>query len=317
MTAPRARAPSAPRSSFKLANAPCSWGVLELDAVSHATPALQVLDEMAASGFQGTELGDWGFLPRDPHSLAAALESRSLTLVAAFVPVAFSVPAALDRGVTRALRTASLLAAVQPDALLVLSDDNCTVAHRTLNAGRISSGMGLSSAQWRVFAAGVTHLAQRVLDQTGISSVFHHHCGGFVETPEELDTLMELCDPRLVGLCLDTGHLTLGGGDPLQTLDKWGYRLGLVHLKDCDLAVADRSRTLGKDYLESLAAGVFCELGRGDVDFAGLLRRLHQLHYEGWLVVEQDVLPGMGSPLESARRNRLFLANLGLRDSPG
>jgi inosose dehydratase len=116
-----------------------------------------------------------------------------------------------------------------------------------------------------------------------------------------------------VGICLDTGHWTFGtGGNPIDAINEHRDRIWHVHFKDCDPAVVAESRRLGWHGLESTAHGVFCELGRGSVDFPGVLRALQDVGYDGWIVVEQDVLPGMGDPLESARRNRAYLRSIGL-----
>jgi inosose dehydratase len=142
--------------------------------------------------------------------------------------------------------------------------------------------------------------------------VFHHHCGGFVETTEEVDRLLALTDPAAVGLCLDTGHAAYGGGDPVDWLRRFGDRVRYVHLKDAHPGLMAQARGSGWNYLEAVAAGLFCELGQGCVDFAGALAELGARSYDGWLVVEQDILPGQGTPLTSARRNRAYLRGLGL-----
>jgi inosose dehydratase len=142
--------------------------------------------------------------------------------------------------------------------------------------------------------------------------VFHHHCAGYVETPGEIDALMRRTEPALLGLCLDTGHLTYGGGDPLVALLRYGNRVRHVHFKDCDPAIARTARTQGWDYFQAVRSGIFCELGRGSVDFPAIAASLAERGYGGWVVVEQDVLPGMGTPAASARRNREYLRSIGL-----
>jgi inosose dehydratase len=298
---------------IRVANAPCSWGILEFDPTARPAPAPQVLDEMANAGYAGTELGDWGFLPTDPRALTAELERRSLALVGAFVPVAFSRSDALDDGAERAVRVARLLASSgHADAVVVLSDDNATVPARTGRAGRIREDDGLRGAEWDAFAAGVSRIAQTVRDATDVRAVFHHHCAGYVETPREIDALMSRTDPALVGLCLDTGHLTYGGGDPLATIEAYADRLWHVHFKDCEPRWLGRARANGWDYHTAVGRGIFCELGRGMVPFDAVLEALHRHRYSGWIVVEQDVLPGAGTPAASAARNRAYLHQLGV-----
>lgn len=300
-------------SSRHLANAPCSWGVLEFGLPGQVATWEQVLDEIAETGYAGTELGDWGFFPTDAQRLRAELERRDLQMVGGFVPVALARPDALEAGMAAALKTAHLLAATGgKEAVLVLADDNGTVETRTRHAGRVTAELGLSERQWATFAGGAEAIARAILAETGLRTVFHHHCGGYVETPDEIDRLMALTDPDLLGLCLDTGHCLYGGGDPVALLKRYRARVWHVHLKDMEPVVASRARQEGLDYFQAVGQGVFCELGRGVVPFADLLEELGSMDYTGWLVVEQDVLPSLGTPRASAVRNRAYLRGLGL-----
>ena len=305
-----------------VANAPCSWGVLEFETLrpgsgqaAEGAPATQVLDEMAAAGYAGTELGDWGFLPTDPAALANDVGQRKLALVGGFVPIALAREDALEEGIDRAVRTARLMRAAQSDAaapVVVLSDDNATVPHRTTRAGRIRPEDGLSPAEWDRFAERATRVAAAVKDLAGVRTVFHHHCAGYVETPAEIDALMSRTPADLLGLCLDTGHLTYGGGNATDAIAKYRGRIWHVHFKDCDPELARRARDEGWDYHTAVRHGIFCELGQGRVPFRQVLDALRVAQYDGWIVVEQDVLPGLGTPAASARRNREYLARLGL-----
>ncbi len=311
-------------SDIRIGNAPCSWGTLEFEGAS-ARPIgySQMLDELAGTGYQGTELGDWGYMPSDSASLHSELQRRQLTLLGAFVPVALRDPSRHVAGEEHALRVAHLLAAVHERAgsdvppFLVLADDNGADPVRACNAGRVTAEMGLSDADWTIFARGANRVADAVLTHTGLRTVFHHHCAGFVETPEEIATLLERTDPDLLGLVFDTGHLAFGapshrGSDVLEAMDRFASRTWYIHFKDCDSQVAGRSRAEGWDYLTSVRQGVFCELGKGCVDFRGVIDRLRRRGYRGWALVEQDVLPGLGAPRESAQRNRDYLRTLGL-----
>jgi inosose dehydratase len=298
---------------IRVANAPCSWGVLEFEAPAIHAPAAQVLDEMAAAGYAGTELGDWGFLPTEPAALAADVQRRALSLVGAFVPIALAREDALDEGVTRAVRTARLLAAAAgTHAFVVLSDDNAAVPNRAARAGRIREEDGLSPAEWDAFADRARRVASAVREATGIRAVFHHHCAGYVETPREIDALMSRTSPDLLGLCLDTGHLMYGGGNPVDAIAKYRDRIWHVHFKDCDPELAREARAEGWDYHTAVGRGIFCELGKGMVPFVNVLDALRVEYYAGWIVVEQDVLPGLGTPSASARRNREYLRRLGV-----
>jgi len=296
-------------------NAPCSWGTLEFEeAKGESIGYSRMLDELAETGYTGTELGDWGYMPTEPGALRGELERRGLVMLGAFVPVALKNERAHDAGIAAALRTARLLAAVAatPKPYLVLADDNGADPLRTRMAGRIPAEAGLSAAEWSVFAAGTNRLAQAVLEETGLRTVFHHHCAGYVETPQEIDRFLELTDPRTVGLVFDTGHFTYGAGHAcvMQALERYGDRVWYMHFKDCDPQVAARARTEEWDYFTALRHGVFCELGKGSIDFPAVLRWLAGRRYKGYVLVEQDVLPGMGAPRESARRNREYLRSI-------
>jgi inosose dehydratase len=298
---------------IRLANAPCSWGVLEFEGTRKTAPCDRVLDEIRDSGYAGTELGDWGFMPTDPDQLKGTVANRGLQLVAAFVPVALSDASVQKAGAARAVRTARLLrAAGGPEAIIVLSDDNATVPERERNAGRITAADGLSDSQWQIFAEGADHVARAVREETGLRTVFHPHCGGYVETVPEIDALMSRTDPSTLGLCLDTGHIAYAGGDPLEVLEQHAGRLWPIHFKDCHPQIAANARAAGLGYLAAVRSKLFCELGAGSVDFAAVLAALRRHHYGGWIVVEQDVFPGSGSPLQSATRNREYLRSLGL-----
>jgi len=298
---------------IKIANAPCSWGALEFDLAGEAPGYVQVLNEIVETGYIGTELGDWGFMPTDPKKLSDEIHSRGLKLLGAFVPVLLKDPKAHAAGVEVAVRTAKLMAAVEGDLpFIVLADDNGKDPVRTKHAGRVTPEMGLSEAEWQIAAEGAMKVAAAVKKEAGLRTAFHHHCAGFVETPAEIEKLLSLTDPKLLGLVFDCGHYAFGGGDPIEGLRKLGSRVWHFHFKDHEPSVHAQAKANGWDYFQSVSGGVFCELGKGDVNFPALIAELQKMGYDGWGVVEQDVLPGMGKPKESARRNREYIKSLGL-----
>ena len=297
-------------------NAPCSWGSLEHQDTSQVIPFNRMLDELVETGYTGTELGDWGYMPTDAAALSAELKKRNLVMLGAFVPVAMKNPAAHAPGIEKALKTARLLAAVatSPAPYLVLSDDNGEDPVRTKNAGHITPQMGLSADEWKVFAGGADKIARAVYEQTGLLTVLHHHCAGYVETPEEIATFLELTDPRFIGLVFDVGHYYHGTGceecDVTAALNRFGDRIWYIHLKDLEPTVAKRSRDEQWDYFTAMRNGLYPELGKGCVDFPAMLRWLSARDYQGYMLVEQDILPGMGTPKESALRSREYLRSV-------
>jgi len=297
---------------IKVANAPCSWGVIENIEGERITWET-VLNEIQATGYVGTELGDWGFMPTDPARLADELTSRGLEMVGSWVSVHMHDAAYLGDDIAVAVKTAALMAAVGGETpIVVLGNDPFVDPVRTGNAGRITVEHGMSAEQWNTFCAGAEAIARAVKEETGLRTVLHHHVGTWVETPAETARFLEHTDPALVGLVYDTGHWTFGGGDPLAGIAEHWDRIWHVHFKGFSRAVADRSRAEEWDAVKAYENGVFSELATADIDFPPIAEFLKNRNYDGWIVVEQDVLPGMGRPKESARRNREYLRGIGL-----
>ena len=310
--------------TFKAGNAPCSWGTIEGTGTEAARlPYTQMLDELVAAGYQGTELGDYGFMPTDAATLRRALEARALTMLGAYVDVALRDPGALSKGCERVLRVARLLRSVadvgdsdwQPH--LVLADLHSHDPLRFQNAGRAVPEMSLDDADMKVFTENANEVARVVQKETGLKTVFHHHCAGFVETPAEINRFLVRNDPELIGLVFDTGHYLYGSGGcrpetVLEGLERFQERIWYVHLKDLEPQLATRARQEGWDYKTAIGRGIFCELGRGCVPFEGVTAQLRDYGYKGWITVEQDMLPGLGTPKESATRSRDYLRTLGI-----
>jgi inosose dehydratase len=309
-------------SPFRIANAPCSWGTLEFEGLSgERIEYTQMLDELVDTGYIGTELGDWGFMPTSPTALATELQRRQLTLIGAYVPVPLAgTDTTITPAITHAQRTAGLLAHTaqilgqthQP--LLILADENGSDPYRTTHAGRVTNPT--SDAVIQQAATVANRVAQAVHTSSGLQTAFHHHCAGLIETSDEVRRFMQHTDSTLLGLVFDTGHYLFGSGSNdtnlVDAVTELAPRLRLVHFKDCNTQVADQTRLTNLDYFAALKSGIFCELGQGAVPFADVLATLKALGYDGWIVVEQDVLPGMGAPRESATRNREFLRRLGV-----
>jgi inosose dehydratase len=308
---------------IRVANAPCSWGALEFEGLGEGIAYGQMLDELRDTDFVGTELGDWGYMPTEAAVLRGELERRKLALVGAFVPVALKYGDEHASGEADVLKVARLLNAVVNTGeagkvpLVILADANGTDPVRTQNAGRVTAEMGLSASEWETFARGAERMARAARDATGLLTAFHHHCGGYVETPEEIARFLDMTDAGLLGLAFDTGHYLYGSGGidgqiVQDGLNRFGERIRHVHFKDCQPQIAQQARAEGWDYFKAVRHGVFCELGHGSVPFGAVAEWLRRRSYQGWIVVEQDVLPGMGIPKESAQRNRVYLRTIGL-----
>src|SRR5207244_5699153 len=213
--------------------------------------------------------------------------------------------------VRAALDVARLLASQRVRELIVADDEDPA---RTAQAGRVpvDGSAGFDDEQWREAVATLNAVARALRDELSMTVVVHHHAGTFVETPPEIDRLLAETDPERVGLLLDTGHALYGGADPVEVLRRHGDRVRYVHLKDVRADELARVRTTDISMSEAWKRGVFCPLGEGVVDFPGVVESLRARDYDGWLIVEQDVVPDERGRLEpepfaSARRSRAYL----------
>jgi inosose dehydratase len=283
---------------MKVGTAPISWGVCELPEWGVVLPAERVLDEMAALGYAGTELGPWGYLPKDAATLGTALRGRGLALAGAFCPVTLHDPARYDEQLGYAMDTARLLADLgAPVLVLAEAGDH----ERARIAGRVSpEDPHFSDDEWKRFAAGANEIARRARE-LGLVTAFHPHAGTYVEAPREIDELLRRTDPALVGLCLDTGHVYYGGGDPLALLRRDPARVRHVHLKDVHHARYESALARRLDFTAAVGEDVFVPVGAGAIDMAGVLATLRDTGFDGWLIVEQDIRIAPGSKREPKR----------------
>ncbi len=297
--------------TIRLANAPVSWGIYEFEDLEQKYPYEQVLDEIVETGYSGLELGPWGYLPTDPETLRPELTKRDLKLLSSYVPVKLIDASKHEAGEEHALQVGRLLAALGAP-FIVLADDAGTVPELVAQAGR-RTGTFLTAAEWDTVGNGVNRIARRVHDELGLKVVFHHHCAGYVETPYEVEQLLLRADDELVGLCLDTGHWHYAGGDAVECIKQYGERVRYLHLKDCNAEIAQQCREQKLNYFEAVNAGVFCELGQGEVDFPAVISEMEKLGYDGWAIVEQDILTDdLQAPKRSAGNNREYLKSIGL-----
>jgi inosose dehydratase len=295
-------------AKIRVGNAPVSWGVMEVAGWGKQISYTTLLDQIQEAGYAGTELGPYGYFPTEPKSLAAELSARDLQLIASFVPIPLAYSNRHEQAYKEAMQIAHLLAQTGAQ-LIVLADEMSEM--RMAVSGRVDDlHDGMTESQWDGAALIVTRIAKDCLE-LGLSTVFHHHAGTFIETPNEVARLCANTDPNLIGLCLDTGHYFFGGGDPADAVRLYGTRIRHLHLKDVRLPVLTRIREDKVGYLEALRRGVFCELGEGEINLRSVVEDLAGLGYSGWAVVEQDVDTRNDEvkPLESAIRSRQFLRN--------
>jgi inosose dehydratase len=295
----------------RIGNAPVSWGIFEIAGLSADLPYQRVIDEIALAGYEGTELGPWGYYPTDPDLLRTELQTRGLTLASAFCPVDLTDRRAHDSAEAQVLEVADLLQALGTHEV-ILADP--LRPPRAACAGRAGTSDEMSSAAWAATIDGVNRIGQTLAGR-GMTAVFHHHTATYVETGPEIDHLLGATDPSTIGLCLDTGHAVYGGADPVDLVRRWPDRVRYVHLKDVDPRALARARAEGLDYEAGVRSGVFCPLGRGCVDFVGVFAELRKIEYDGWLIVEQDVIVDDATgaalpPLEAARQSLAFLKKL-------
>ena len=293
--------------TIRVANAPVSYGAFEITVgvLPNVPGAEEVLTAIAQAGYEGTELGPPGYLG-DREQLRERLERHGLGLAGAYIPLRFSEPEHWDEDLAAMALTLDLLAAPgNRDGLPVLADAGSP--ERAANPGRaaLDPGFGLDDAGWSRLSDGVRRAAE-LAREAGFDPTFHPHAGTFVEAQWEVERLLELTD---VGLLVDTGHLLLGGCDPVQGLRDWRDRVNHVHLKDVRMEILRVAVDDGADMPEVWRRGVFCELGAGDVDLDAFIAELRG--YSGWLVVEQDWVPApdddAAKAVEAQARNRAWL----------
>ena len=289
-----------PSSTERIGIVPILWNNADLPDLAAPIPAETVLDEIARLGYSGTQLGI-GF-PRG-RALAAELASRGLRLaeVYAALPCDALGPAPAAAEVARA--ALDELDAAGGDVLVVAL---ALSPERDKWVGRAQRAPGLTTGGWRNLGALLDDLGAEA-SQRGHAVAFHNHAATYVETPAEVDRLCQATSTERVGLCLDVGHATIGGGDPAAMIRRHAERIAHVHLKDVDAGPLEelrRGRTTG--FEAALRARIFAPLGSGVLDLPAVLDALADADYRGWLMVEQDT--SWEPPSEAAAIGRSVLA---------
>jgi inosose dehydratase len=299
--------------TIRVASAPISWGIMEHVEPPANYPCGRVLDEIAEAGYSGTELGPYGFLPADSAVLRRELDKRALTLCSAFVDIELGNASSHEDGLAYVTRSAKLISEAGA-RLLVLSDS--ITPERNATAGRRdhANALAWNDAEWQAAATAVRAVIERC-KSFGLRVAFHHHAGSHVETPEEIERLFSLFSPEELGLCLDTGHYVYGGGDAVAFLENQVSRVWCVHLKDVYGAKAAEARRQRMNFHAAVRHGIFAPLGKGGIDFLRITSLLKNGRFDGWVVVEADVLPGgagADAPLANALAGREYLRSFGI-----
>lgn len=283
----------------RIAAAPISWGVSEVQAWGHQLDADTVLSQMRDLGLAATEFGPVGFLAVAPAARAAQLAAYGLQAVGGFLPVLLHDPGhdplpEVDRFIDGCVECGA--------GVVVLA--------AFTGVGGYDERPALDDDGWQVLLRNLDRVADLAVAR-GVTAALHPHVGTMVESGEETEQV--LAGSR-VGLCVDTGHLLVGGADPVALTKAHPDRVVHVHLKDVDAAIAARVRAGNLTFGDAVERGMFRPLGTGDVDIESLVETLERSGYRGWYVLEQDVKlrgPEQGAaPFDDVRLSLAFLQRL-------
>jgi inosose dehydratase len=282
----------------KIAGAPISWGVCEVPGWGYQLPAGRVLSEMRELGLTATEFGPDGYLPADPAERTELLDRHGLASAGGFVPVVLHDPAVDPlAGVDETLDG---FGAGNP--VLVLAAATGTDGYEARPA--------LDNSGWRTLLDNLDRVAAHAAER-GYDTTLHPHIGTMVE---QRDEVLRVLDGSSIMVCLDTGHLLIGGTDPAELARLAAHRVGHVHLKDVRQRVASQVLSKAISYTEGVATGLYQPLGQGDVDVAGVVAALSNGGYQGWYVLEQDTIlpepPTGEGPVADVRQSLDYLRTL-------
>ena len=282
----------------RLAGAPISWGACEIPGWGVMPSADRVLAEMAELGLRGTELGAPGFFPDDPARIAELLKRHGLDLVGGFVALVLH-ESDLGATIAEAHRSARLIAETGGRMFVV----------GVVQDLAWSTPRELDDAGWARLARHLNEV-ERLAGEYGLTLALHPHAGTLIETAVQVERALAVVE---VGWCLDTGHLTIGGVNPVEFAREHGDRVVHAHLKDVDANVAAEFRSGRRSLVDATRGGLFTALGKGDARIAEVMDALQAHGYDGWLVLEQDTaITGdeptvAGGPMRDARESIAFL----------
>lgn len=293
---------------IRIANAPCSWGIEFADGEGNP-PWRKVLQDCAEAGYKGIELGPVGYMPEDPKILGEALQEFGLELVGGVVFRPFHDGAAWDEVRDAAERTCKTLSAHGARHLVLIDSIS---PRRAPTAGRANQAEQLDQAEWASFRERFATIARMGTEDYGLTVGIHAHAAGFMDFEPELERLLDEVDERLLKICFDTGHHSYAGFDPVAFLRRHILRVSYMHFKDIDPVVKQDVIARSTGFYEACGQGIFCNLGKGDVDFPAVRDILMEANFQGWCTVEQDCDPlGTTLPLKDAQANRQYLQSIG------
>lgn len=257
----------------RIAGAPISWGVCEVPGWGFQLDAERVLTDMQELGLAATEFGPEGFLPATHAERNALLSGHGLAAVGGFLPVVVHT----DHDPMP-----------EVDAFI----DDCLASGAGVVVLAIATGQDgydtrpeLSDVEWKTLLANLDRIADHTAER-GLVAVVHPHIGTLVENAEETQRVL---DGSHIGLCIDTGHLVAAGADPVAITLANLPRVGHVHLKDVDAAIAARVQSGEIPFSDAVSQGLWTVLGEGSVDVAAMIAALEGHGYTGWYVLEQDL----------------------------
>jgi len=294
--------------AIRIGNAPCSWGV-EF-AQDERNPTWQaVLKECAAAGYTGIELGPVGFMPEDPAQLADALAEHKLELIGGVVFRAFHDPDQWDDVLDGAHRTCAALKAHGAEHFVLIDSIS---PRRAPTAGRAAEAEQMDGDEWNAYKGRIETVAKIGRDEYGLIPEIHPHAGGFMDFEPEVERLLAEIDADLLKICIDTGHCTYAGFDPVAFMERHMDRITYVHFKNTDAKVKEKAIANRTGFYDACGQGIFCHLSEGEVDFPKVRDLLTAKGYQGWCTIEQDCDPNLDpDPLGDARINREYLQSIG------
>ena len=289
------------KGEVKLGIAPIGWTNDDMPELGGDIPFEQCIDEMALAGFEGCEIGNK--FPRDPRILKKALSLRNLSVASGWFSTFFTTNRA-EETINNFIKHRDFL--FEMGAKVIVVSESGKSVQGKMDTPLHANKPIFSDEEWKKMVEGLHELGKLANDKN-MKIVFHHHMGTGVQTPEEIDKLMELTDPELVSLLVDTGHIVFAGGDPVKLIKKYGKRVKHVHFKDIREKIMRKTFEEDMSFLEAVKAGVFTVPGDGMIDFSPIIDALNEIDYKGWIIVEAEQDPKMAPPLEYALKARKYL----------